>query len=110
MQQYDRYPYNDDYNGNSVFDRQSSSSDGYSLGVFFTCFSFSTISLVVGYLMETYPVVAWIVCFGGVALNVYVFYKIIKFYCSPIRKLFEVRNQLKNNREKKAIRASIASS
>lgn len=88
MQQYDRYPYNDDYNGNSVFDRQSSSSDGYSLGGIFLLALALAPFLVVGYLMETYPVVAWIVCFGGVALNVYVFYKIIKFIVRFIRKLF----------------------
>lgn len=88
MQQYDRYPYNDDYNGNSVFDRQSPSSDGYSLrGIFLLALALAPF-LLVGYLMETYPVVAWIVCFGGVALNVYVFYKIIKFIVRFIRKLF----------------------
>lgn len=88
MQQYDRYPYNDDYNGNSVFDRQSSSSNGYSLGGIFLLALALAAFLLVGYLMETYPVVAWIVCFGGVALNVYVFYNIIKFIVRFIRKLF----------------------
>lgn len=61
---------------------------GYSLwGVFLLAIALAPF-LLVGYLMETYPIVAWIVYFVGVAVHIYVFYRIIRFVIRLMRKAF----------------------
>lgn len=90
MQQYDRYPYNDDYNGNSVFQENQHSKNGSCLGAILIGLIFGVI-LGGDFLIKTYPIIGWLLFMLGITAQVYIFYKIIKY----------LRRLLRNKQNKK---------